>query len=225
MGSLVASSFAAPVAEADADAQVLLGHHGLVGGVYASAPAATVALNAAPVAAYHAVATPAVHVAAPAVAEVKTVEVKAAPAVVPAATYAYAAPIAHHVVAAAPAEVKTVEVKAAPAVAAAVVPAAYHAVAAPAVHVATAPVVSMLATKSTTKFTMSLRFMFRSTLALTPPPMLSTMPLLLVPSLVELPLLKMLLRMPLLLKKPNKFRTNLSILEKQRRSSKSVSLR
>merc|ERR1711962_357547 len=141
MGSLVASSFAAPVAEADADAQVLLGHHGLVGGVYSSAPAATVALNAAPVAAYHAVATPAVHVAAPAVAEVKTVEVKAAPAVVPAATYAYAAPIAHHVVAAAPAEVKTVEVKAAPAVAAAVVPAAYHAVAAPAVHVATAPVV------------------------------------------------------------------------------------
>merc|ERR1712109_381150 len=54
---------------------------------------------------------------------------------------AVAAPIAHHVVAAAPAEVKTVEVKAAPAVAAAVVPAAYHAVAAPAVHVATAPVV------------------------------------------------------------------------------------
>merc|ERR1711872_673999 len=50
---------------------------------------------------------------------VKTVEVKAAPAVVPAATYAYAAP----------------------AVATAVVPAAYHTVAAPAVHVATAPVV------------------------------------------------------------------------------------
>merc|ERR1711915_872963 len=55
---------------------------------------------------------------------------------------AVAAPVAHHVVAApAVAEVKTVEVKAAPAVAAAVVPAAYHAVAAPAVHVATAPVV------------------------------------------------------------------------------------
>merc|ERR1711962_1568954 len=99
MGSLVASSFAAPVAEADADAQVLLGHHGLVGGVYSSAPAATVALNAAPVAAYHAVATPAVHVAAPAVAEVKTVEVKAAPAVaaavVPAAYHAVAAPAVH----------------------------------------------------------------------------------------------------------------------------------
>merc|ERR1712054_202880 len=95
--SLAASSFAAPVA--DADAQVLLGHHGLVGGVYASAPAATVAVNAAPVTAYHAVATPAVHVAAPAVAEVKTVEVKAAPAVatavVPATYHAVAAPAVH----------------------------------------------------------------------------------------------------------------------------------
>merc|ERR1719167_1604084 len=88
----------------------------------------------------------------------------------------------------------------------------------------------MLATKFTTKFTMSLRFMFRSTPALTPPTMLSTMPLLLVHSLVELPLPKLLLRLPLLrrpllLKKPKKFEINFSILEKQKRSSKTVSLK
>merc|ERR1711862_603853 len=69
--SAVACSYAAPVA--DADAQVLAYGHGLLGGVYHAGvvPAATVAV--APAAAYH--------VAAPAVAEVKTVEVKAAPAV------------------------------------------------------------------------------------------------------------------------------------------------
>merc|ERR1712002_1252485 len=83
-----------------------------------------------------------------------------------------------------------------------------------------------------TKFTMSPRFMFRSTPALTPPTMSSTMPLLLVHSLVELPLslLKLLLRLPLLrrpllLKKPKKFDINFSILEKQKRSSKTVSLK
>merc|ERR1711892_110560 len=102
--SLAACSFAAPAA--DADAQYLAYGHGLVGGVYASAPAvapvATIAhaavvpaatyglAIAAPVAYHHAIAAPLV-VAAPAVAEVKTVEVKAAPAVVPAA-YHIAAP-------------------------------------------------------------------------------------------------------------------------------------
>merc|ERR1711915_179132 len=156
---------AAPVAEAEADPQLLLAkpyiNSGSASGPLTPLVGDLVATNrgysslslegfsedvnedgfvdpiahAAPVVA---VAAPLAHhvVAAPAVAEVKTVEVKAAPAVVPAATYAYAAPIAHHVVAAAPAEVKTVEVKAAPAVAA-----AFHAVAAPAVHVATAPFV------------------------------------------------------------------------------------
>merc|ERR1712121_581436 len=68
--SVAACSYAAPVA--DADAQVLAYGHGLLGGVYHAgvAPAAT-------------------HVAAPAVAEVKTVEVKAAPAVA-------VAPVAYH---------------------------------------------------------------------------------------------------------------------------------
>merc|ERR1712029_973387 len=76
--SVVASSYAAPVA--DADAQVLAYGHGLLGGVYHAGvvPAATVA-----------VAPAAYHVAAPAVAEVKTVEVKAAPAVA-------VAPVAYH---------------------------------------------------------------------------------------------------------------------------------
>merc|ERR1712106_271553 len=104
--SLAACSFAAPAA--DADAQYLAYGHGLVGGVYASAPAvATIAQAAtyaahglaiaAPVAYHHAIAAP-LAVAAPAVAEVKTVEVKAAPAVVPAA-YHIAAPAAYHVAA------------------------------------------------------------------------------------------------------------------------------
>merc|ERR1711892_1060472 len=83
--SLAACSFAAPAA--DADAQYLAYGHGLVGGVYSSAP----------VAYHHAIAAPLV-VAAPAVAEVKAVEVKAAPAVVPAA-YHIAAPAAYHVAA------------------------------------------------------------------------------------------------------------------------------
>merc|ERR1711892_775267 len=107
--SLAACSLAAPAA--DADAQYLAYGHGLVGGVYASAPAvapvatiahaavvpaATYAAHglaiAAPVAYHHAIAAPLV-VAAPAVAEVKT-----APAVVPAA-YHIAAPAAYHVAA------------------------------------------------------------------------------------------------------------------------------
>merc|ERR1712106_1089797 len=132
--SLAACSLAAPAA--DADAQYLAYGHGLVGGVYASTPAvapvatighaavvpaATYAAHglaiAAPVAYHHAIAAPLV-VAAPAVAEVKTVEVKAAPAVVPAA-YHIAAPAAYHVAA----------------------PAAYHVAASAAYHVATAPVV------------------------------------------------------------------------------------
>merc|ERR1712013_569874 len=82
--SAVACSYAAPVA--DADAQVLAYGHGLLGGGYAYhagvVPAATVA-----------VAPAAYHVAAPAVAEVKPVEVKAAPAVA-------VAPVAYHHVAA-----------------------------------------------------------------------------------------------------------------------------
>merc|ERR1712168_645879 len=92
--SVAACSYAAPVA--DADAQVLAYGHGLLGGVYHAgvAPAATVA-----------VAPATYHVAAPAVAEVKTVEVKAAPAVAvaptvavaPAAYHVATAPVVHHV--------------------------------------------------------------------------------------------------------------------------------
>merc|ERR1712106_951931 len=103
------------------DAQYLAYGHGLVGGVYASAPAvatiahaavvpaATYAAHglaiAAPVAYHHTFAAP-LAVAAPAVAEVK-----ATPAVVPAA-YHIAAPAAYHVAA----------------------PAAYHVAAAPVVQ-------------------------------------------------------------------------------------------
>merc|ERR1712128_127457 len=124
--SLAACSYAAPAA--DADAQYLAYGHGLVGGVYASAPAvapvATIAhaavvpavtyaahglAVAAPVAYHHAIAAP-LAVAAPAVAAVKTVEVKAAPAVVPAATYAYAAPAAYHIAAPAAYHVATAPV-------------------------------------------------------------------------------------------------------------------
>merc|ERR1712106_681041 len=113
--SLAACSFAAPAA--DADAQYLAYGHGLVGGVYASAPAvapvATIAHAAVvPAVTYAAhglaVAAP-VAVAAPAVAAVKTVEVKAAPAVVPAA-YHIAAPAAYHVAAPAAYHVATAPV-------------------------------------------------------------------------------------------------------------------
>merc|ERR1711942_446990 len=91
--SVVACSYAAPVA--DADAQVLAYGHGLLGGVYHAGvvPAATVAV--APAADYH--------VAAPAVAQVKTVEVKAAPAV-------SVAPVAYHHVAAPAVHVATAPV-------------------------------------------------------------------------------------------------------------------
>merc|ERR1712106_247010 len=100
--SLAACSFAAPAA--DADAQYLAYGHGLVGGVYASAPAVATIAQAAvvPAATYAAhglaIAAPVAYhhaIAAPPVAEVKTVEVKAAPAVVPAA-YHIAAPAAYH---------------------------------------------------------------------------------------------------------------------------------
>ena len=87
---------------------------GFVDPIAHAVPVVPVAYHASPFA-YHAAHV----VAAPAVAEVKTVEVKAAPAVVPAATYAYAAPAAYHVAA----------------------PAAYHVAAPAAYHVATAPVV------------------------------------------------------------------------------------
>merc|ERR1711892_204138 len=123
--SLAACSYAAPAA--DADAQYLAYGHGLVGGVYASAPAvapvATIAhaavvpavtyaahglAVAAPIAYHHAIAAP-LAVAAPAVAAVKTIEVKAAPAVVPAA-YHIAAPAAYHVAAPAAYHVATAPV-------------------------------------------------------------------------------------------------------------------
>merc|ERR1712123_89550 len=117
--SLAACSYAAPAA--DADAQYLAYGHGLVGGVYASAPAVAPAAVvpavtyaahglavAAPIAYHHAIAAP-LAVAAPAVAAVKTVEVKAAPAVVPAA-YHIAAPAAYHVAAPAAYHVATAPV-------------------------------------------------------------------------------------------------------------------
>lgn len=150
LSAVVSCSLAAPVAEADAEAQALLlakpyinsgsaagpltplvgdlvatnrgyaslslegfsedvNEDGFVDPIAHAAPvvavAAPVAYHAAPVA-YHAAHV----VAAPAVAEVKTVEVKAAPAVVPAATYAYAAPAAYHVAAPAAVHVATAPV-------------------------------------------------------------------------------------------------------------------
>merc|ERR1712055_1182816 len=110
--SFAACTFAAPTADADAEAQYLAYGHGLVGGVYAAAPVVpevkTVEVKAAPVVSYAAGVVPAVShyaagvvpaahvfaapaVAAPAVAAVKTVEVKAAPV----AAVAYAAPAVH----------------------------------------------------------------------------------------------------------------------------------
>merc|ERR1711909_262642 len=155
LSALVSCALGAPVAEADADAQLLLAkpyiNSGSASGPLTPLVGDLVATNrgyaslslegfsedvnedgfvdpvahAAPVVA---VAAPvAYHVAAPAVAQVKTVA--------PAATLPIA-PVAYHY--AAPA-VKTVEVKAAPAVA--VAPAAYHVAAPAAYHVATAPVV------------------------------------------------------------------------------------
>merc|ERR1711970_1061706 len=110
--SFAACTFAAPTADAEAEAQYLAYGHGLVGGVYAAAPVVpevkTVEVKAAPVLSYAAGVVPAVShyaagvvpaahvfaapaVAAPAVAAVKTVEVKAAPV----AAVAYAAPAVH----------------------------------------------------------------------------------------------------------------------------------
>merc|ERR1711936_202664 len=86
--SFAACTFAAPTADADAEAQYLAYGHGLVGGVYAAAPVVpevkTVEVKAAPVVSYAARVVPAV-------AAVKTVEVKAAPV----AAVAYAAPAIH----------------------------------------------------------------------------------------------------------------------------------
>merc|ERR1712055_905560 len=111
--SFAACTFAAPTADADAEAQYLAYGHGLVGGVYAAAPVVpevkTVEVKAAPVVSYAAGVVPAVShyaagvipaahvfaapaVAAPAVAAVKTVEVYAAPAV-----HVATAPVVHHV--------------------------------------------------------------------------------------------------------------------------------
>merc|ERR1711970_202437 len=110
--SFAACTFAAPTADAEAEAQYLAYGHGLVGGVYAAAPVVpevkTVEVKAAPVLSYAAGVVPAIShyaagvvpaahvfaapaVAAPAVAAVKTVEVKAAPV----AAVAYAAPAVH----------------------------------------------------------------------------------------------------------------------------------
>merc|ERR1711970_242992 len=110
--SFAACTFAAPTADAEAEAQYLAYGHGLVGGVYAAAPVVpevkTVEVKAAPVVSYAAGVVPAIShyaagvvpaahvfaapaVAAPAVAAVKTVEVKAAPV----AAVAYAAPAVH----------------------------------------------------------------------------------------------------------------------------------
>merc|ERR1711976_166271 len=137
MGSAaVCSALAAPVAEAEADPQLLLAKPYINSG---SASGPLTPLVGDLVATNRGYASLSLEGFSEDVNEDGFVDpiAHAAPVV------AVAAPVAHHVVAApAVAEVKTVEVKAAPAVvAAAVVPAAYHAVAAPAVHVATAPVV------------------------------------------------------------------------------------
>merc|ERR1711981_704237 len=143
LSALVSCAVAAPVAEAEADPQLLLAkpyiNSGSASGPLTPLVGDLVATNRG----YASLSLegfsedvnedgfvdPIAH-AAPAVAEVKTVEVKAAPAVAvaPAATLPIA-PVAYHY--AAPA-VKTVEVKAAPAVA--VAPAAYHVATAPVVH-------------------------------------------------------------------------------------------
>merc|ERR1719513_399810 len=163
LSALVSCALGAPVAEADADAQVLLAkpyiNSGSASGPLTPLVGDLVATNRGyaslslegfsedvnedgfvdPIA--HA--APVVPVAAPVVAYHAVAAPAVAPVayhhVVPAATVAVAPAAAYHVAAPAAAEVKTVEVKAAPAVA--VAPVAYHHVAAPAVHVATAPVV------------------------------------------------------------------------------------
>merc|ERR1712183_725478 len=105
--SFAACTFAAPTADAEAEAQYLAYGHGLVGGVYAAAPVVpevkTVEVKAAPVVSYAAGVVPAVshyaagvfpaaHVfAAPAVAAPAVAAVKTAPV----ATVAYAAPTVH----------------------------------------------------------------------------------------------------------------------------------
>merc|ERR1711970_213325 len=96
--SFAACTFAAPTADAEAEAQYLAYGHGLVGGVYAAAPVVPYAAGVVPAISHYAAGVvPAAHVfaapavAAPAVAAVKTVEVKAAPV----AAVAYAAPAVH----------------------------------------------------------------------------------------------------------------------------------
>merc|ERR1712114_140887 len=134
LSALVGCALGAPVAEADADAQVLLAKP-YINSCSASGPLTPLVGDL--VATNRGYASLSLEGFSEDVNEDGFVDpiAHAAPVV------AVAAPVAHHVVAApAVAEVKTVEVKAAPAVVPAVVPAAYHAVAAPAVHVAPAPV-------------------------------------------------------------------------------------
>merc|ERR1739844_539766 len=92
--SFAACTFAAPTADADAEAQYLAYGHGLVKGVFASAPVVpevkTVEVKAAPVLSYAAGVVPAIsHYAA---GVVPAAHVFAAPAV---AAVAYAAPAVH----------------------------------------------------------------------------------------------------------------------------------
>merc|ERR1712026_513199 len=143
--AVVSCSLAAPVAEAEADAQLLLAKPYINSG---SASGPLTPLVGDLVATNRGYASLSLEGFSEDVDQdgfvdpiAHAVPVVAAPAVVPAATYAVAAPAAVHVAAAPAAAVKTVEVKAAP-VATVAAPAVYHhaAVAAPAV-VATAPVV------------------------------------------------------------------------------------
>merc|ERR1712126_485979 len=103
LSAVVACGFAAPVAEADANAGLIActyGHgllgHGLVGGVYAAGHA--VAAHAAPAVATYAAAAPAVATVAHAAPAVATYAAAAPVAVAPAAPVAVAtAPVVQHV--------------------------------------------------------------------------------------------------------------------------------
>merc|ERR1711887_47848 len=99
--SFAACTFAAPTADAEAEAQYLAYGHGLVGGVYAAAPVVpevkTVEVKAAPVVSYAAGVVPAIsHYAA---GVVPAAHVFAAPAVAYAApaVHVATAPVVHHV--------------------------------------------------------------------------------------------------------------------------------
>merc|ERR1712198_72105 len=110
LSAVVACGFAAPVAEADADAGLIAGTyghgllgHGLVGGVYAAghavaAPAVATVAHAAPAVATYAAATPAVATVAHAAPAVATYGAAAPVAVAHPAPVAVAtAPVVHHV--------------------------------------------------------------------------------------------------------------------------------